>query len=62
LKIKARKKTKCVCGSWVVPGYSIEWDPVTKTTVGCISCMFQEEHPDPHAESDNDTLGWTDSQ
>ncbi len=46
LKITAKKRTKCSCGTWVNPGWKILWDTGTRRTSGCPYCAPKEtEHP-----------------
>jgi hypothetical protein len=54
VRIKARRQSRCFCGSWVLPGQWILWSRETRRTSGCASCNpgETEEHPDPWAEAD----------
>ena len=44
--ITAKKRSKCSCGCWVVPGSKIQWNPETGRTVGCKACLWEGKPPD----------------
>lgn len=56
VRITARFRSRCLCGTWVHPGQVILWDTKLRKTCGCATCRPQEteEHPDPWAYADDD--------